>query len=355
VVIADLSTSNANAIYELGVRHALRPYTTIVMAEKQFKFPFDIGHLLIRSYEHLGKGIDAEEAERVREELKKAIQTLIEKQEVDSPVHTFLPHLAQPKGSAKSVIEAPSVESVADNTVVATDPSASELMTLFKEARADSNWRAATRLLKRLLVKMPTDEYLNQQLALATYKSKQPDTETALFEAKAILQTLNPENTTNAETLGLWGAVHKRLWEIKAEAIHLEAAIWAYEKGFYLKDDYYNGINFAFLLNVRASISERREAIADFVTAERIRRRVIPICEELLAKGIKDDEGNPDKEQEFWVQATLVEALNGIGERQKAQEGKAAAIAKAPEPWMVDSMNEQLEKLEGLLANAPAV
>ena len=28
VVIADLSTSNSNAFYELGVRHALRPYTT---------------------------------------------------------------------------------------------------------------------------------------------------------------------------------------------------------------------------------------------------------------------------------------------------------------------------------------
>ena len=30
VVIADLSTSNSNAFYELGVRHALRPYTTII-------------------------------------------------------------------------------------------------------------------------------------------------------------------------------------------------------------------------------------------------------------------------------------------------------------------------------------
>jgi hypothetical protein len=33
VVIADLSTANVNAFYELGIRHAMRPYTTIVMAE----------------------------------------------------------------------------------------------------------------------------------------------------------------------------------------------------------------------------------------------------------------------------------------------------------------------------------
>jgi hypothetical protein len=39
VVIADLSTSNANAFYELGVRHALRPHTTIVIAEQQMAYP----------------------------------------------------------------------------------------------------------------------------------------------------------------------------------------------------------------------------------------------------------------------------------------------------------------------------
>jgi hypothetical protein len=33
VVVADLSTSNKNAFYELGVRHALRPHTTVVVAE----------------------------------------------------------------------------------------------------------------------------------------------------------------------------------------------------------------------------------------------------------------------------------------------------------------------------------
>ena len=30
VVVADVSTYNCNAFYELGVRHALRPYTTII-------------------------------------------------------------------------------------------------------------------------------------------------------------------------------------------------------------------------------------------------------------------------------------------------------------------------------------
>ena len=34
LVIADLSTSNLNAAYELGVRHALKPRTTIIIAHR---------------------------------------------------------------------------------------------------------------------------------------------------------------------------------------------------------------------------------------------------------------------------------------------------------------------------------
>ena len=62
VVVADVSTANANAIYELGVRHALKPGTTVVLVETDFAFPFDINHLSILRYEHLGKDIGASEA-----------------------------------------------------------------------------------------------------------------------------------------------------------------------------------------------------------------------------------------------------------------------------------------------------
>src|SRR5436190_9897005 len=57
LVVADLSTSNLNAIFELGIRHALKPRATIIMAEKQFTSPFDVNHIVIRRYEHLGPDI----------------------------------------------------------------------------------------------------------------------------------------------------------------------------------------------------------------------------------------------------------------------------------------------------------
>lgn len=55
LVIADLSTYNVNAAFELGVRYGLRPQATIIVAEEQFKNPFDVGHIVIRRYQHLGK------------------------------------------------------------------------------------------------------------------------------------------------------------------------------------------------------------------------------------------------------------------------------------------------------------
>src|SRR5262245_50328250 len=93
VVIADLSTSNKNAYYELGVRHALRPYTTIVIFEDGIKtFPFDVNHVLIQQYHHMGEGIDFGEVERFRKVLTDVIVSVYGQspRRHDSPVYTFL-------------------------------------------------------------------------------------------------------------------------------------------------------------------------------------------------------------------------------------------------------------------------
>src|SRR5918997_1368867 len=102
------------------------------------------------------------------------------------------------------------------------------------------------------------DPFVVQQLALATYKAGKPDCLTPLHDAQEVLRRLDPEASSDPETLGLWGTINKRLWETKTlphdeRLAALQAAIWAHEKGFYLKNDYYNGINFAFLLSVRAA------------------------------------------------------------------------------------------------------
>src|SRR6516162_10830718 len=93
VVVADLSTSNKNAYYELGVRHALRPYTTVIICEDGIKtFPFDVNHVVVQQYRHLGEGIDYGEVERFRKVLTEIILAVYKQtpRAKDSPVYTFL-------------------------------------------------------------------------------------------------------------------------------------------------------------------------------------------------------------------------------------------------------------------------
>src|SRR5438874_490882 len=90
VVVADVSTMNPNAFYELGVRHALRPFTTIIVAESELTFPFDIGRNVIRRYRHLGEDIGFSEAQRFQKELSTAIKQIMAQPSDDSPVYAFL-------------------------------------------------------------------------------------------------------------------------------------------------------------------------------------------------------------------------------------------------------------------------
>src|SRR5262245_32793971 len=110
VVVTDLSTSNKNAFYELGVRHALRPYTTVVIAEDGMKaFPFDVNHVLVRQYHHLGEDIGFDEVMRFRKELTDAINIILKDKPPrdDSPVYSLLTKLAPP-ALQKAEIPSPS-------------------------------------------------------------------------------------------------------------------------------------------------------------------------------------------------------------------------------------------------------
>ncbi|HEB06498.1 MAG TPA: hypothetical protein ENI10_18195, partial [Halomonas sp.] len=99
LVIADISTGNVNAVYELGVRHALRPNSTIIMNEDRGKLYFDLNHINTFSYQHFGDDILAREAKRAVKELGELIGAVMAAQAVDSPVYTFLPKLISPRMS----------------------------------------------------------------------------------------------------------------------------------------------------------------------------------------------------------------------------------------------------------------
>jgi hypothetical protein len=338
LVIADLSTSNANAIYELGVRHALRPHTTIVMAEDKFAFPFDLNHVTIAKYEHLGKEIGYRTVMDMRRTLQEKIAVALEDATLDSPVFFFLPRLSGTEGAAAPAPAAAS-PSASDERSLA------DLLASFKEAKAEvqqpADWRIVVERLQPLRKLQPNDPYVLQQLALATYKSQHPDPLTALHRAKEVLAPLKPDTSADAETIGLWGAIHKRVWDVTQDRAVLDKAIRSYAKGYFIRDDYYNGINFAFLLNVRASTETGDDAIADRVLARRIRTEVLALC---------DIPPTASRDDAFWISATKVEALMGLGQTAEAEALKARIVNEEPKPapWMVQAMESQLAKLAAL-------
>jgi MAP3K TRAFs-binding domain len=376
VVVADVSTSNRNALYELGVRHALRPYTTVIVAEEMMmKSPtFDLSHIVIRKYRHLGEDIGVSEAKRFTAELTAAIQSIMAmkpEHRGDSPVYKFIERLTPPSISAAIRAAVPAASST-ENVAGTATPVHSELIQRVDEARTKGDWVKARMLLEEIRdmrragasetsagqqVENPEDPDVLQRLALATYKSKYPTSEEALKAARDLLKLLEPQTTNDTETLGLWGSVHKRLWELTKDSNYLDEAVRAYERGFYLRNDHYNGINYAYLLNERAAHPIGfAEAVADFVQARRVRKEVTSICNQWLESNAPTaplPPGSKFPEKRYWVLATLAEAQIGLEEEALGQQRLEEAFAAAPEGWMKESTQEQVTKLKGLLAASP--
>jgi len=188
------------------------------------------------------------------------------------------------------------------------------------------------------------DDYIVQQLALATYKSEHPDPESALRGAEKIIEYLKPHGSFDTETLGLWAAVHKRLYEITKDSASLEEALFALERGFYVKRDYYNGINLAFMLDVKAVESNTELKNELRAVARHVRRNVKNICQTAL----EDPELSDD--EKYWILVTLYEVCVGLGEEDEALKWKEKAGEAAAEAWMVQTTDEQISKLRVLLS-----
>ncbi len=141
----------------------------------------------------------------------------------------------------------------------------------------------------------------------------------------------------------------------------LDEAVRAYARGYYIKTDYYNGINYAFVLDVRASCSEGDEALADRVLARRVRADVLKISDRLLQAAPRCPTRSADSDEPFWIAATKVEALLGLGRRDEADLLKTEIVEKerlrlikaggdgTASQWTAASLNDQLKKLGELL------
>ncbi len=342
IVLADISTLNANVMWELGVRHALKPFHTLMICEKeQMKsVPFDINHFIIHEYAHTEDGIPNKEVIRFIPYLKEIVQKMLSQHpQPDNPVYTFLDlntaalNVGNQAGSFINLMQ--KAEKLKDQKRF------SEAIELFENAKVIAANNMTLRDNLSLII---------SRIALCTYKDDEANSEN-LQNAFTILEELNPNNTLDVEVLGLSGAIQKRLNEVNNDDESLEKAIDFYSRGFFQKQDYYNGINAAYMLYKKASIQKQKND-DDFeeskTEADSIRNKVLKI-----ALALENTAGfATDNKNDVWVLFTIAEAYNYKMDatKMKEYENKAFAFAeKTDQAFAKKSYEDQKQKIKEIM------
>lgn len=368
-VIADLSTLNANVFYELGVRHAQKPNTTIIIAESVLmqKIPFDLSSFVIHQYEHGGEEIAAVEVTRFVDHLEQLLRKILAQEEkrrrspagserlADSPVYTFLKDMAPPNYELTTQLEPPPWVPPGERAQERDDGTRSlaKLIDRAEAAKKAKQYAQAIELFREAMGDgEKPDLFLAQRLALVTYKEGELHddpkvAERALFDAEDILaRYCAPRISTDPETLGLSGAITKRLFEITGDIEYLDKSIAFYERGFYVKQDYYNGINVAFMYTQRAALlPDVVDAIVSYGHGNMIRKKVAEICEELIA----DEAAFQRRGDREWVYMSLAEAYQGQGLTDD-EARLASKIEREASEFGKDSYESQRTKLADAIA-----
>jgi hypothetical protein len=98
--VADLTTANPNVFYELGIRHAARPATTLAIFAKSTRLPFDVNFVRALAYELApGNAFTDAEAGPLRSTIEAKLRDLrdLARQGVtDSPVYQLLSDFGPP-------------------------------------------------------------------------------------------------------------------------------------------------------------------------------------------------------------------------------------------------------------------
>ena len=323
VVIADISTFNPNAIYELGVRHTLRPFSTIIIKEDEGKIPFDIGHNRIINYKHLGNEISEQEVKKCVPQLRDLIKGVIEVPRVDSPLYTYIPQTKQPTISEEEIRSIIGELKANEETIYALTEKAMKAMDAKNFAEAEKLW-------EKLSKKAENDKYYIQQQALCRYKSEYPSKLRALTDALSIMEKI--ENPSDTETYGIMGAIYKRLWEETKDNSYLDSAVESYKKGWNQYKDYYTGENYANCMFMKSKVLEGDLKTHSKVEAELTFQEIINIILKSL------DEVEP--EEIMWKYATLSNSYLALKQPNEADKYEKLFREQNPSQWQVDTFKK---------------
>jgi len=354
--VADLTTANPNVFYELGIRHAARPATTLAIFAKSTRLPFDVNFVRALAYELApGNAFTDAEAGPLRSTIEAKLRDLrdLARQGVtDSPVYQLLSDFGPPDISRlktdvfrdralysnqrkSSLAQARRKGDLAGLIAIEKELGdldgceAGVLVDLFLSYRAVKAWDNMIALYSRLPAALERSTMMREQYALALNRAKRPQ------EAIAALDALVQERGPSSETLGILGRVYKDLWARAVEAGnnalargYLKQAIEAYKRGFESDwRDAFPGINAVTLLDIEGSAESQAH-----------KQELLPVVRFAVQQRLKG--GTPD----YWDYATLLELAVLASDEQEAAERLSDALAHVREPkWEPESTANNLE------------
>lgn len=336
LVVADISTFNPNAIYELGIRHAVKPFSTIIIKEEEGRIPFDLDHSRIFHYKHLGEDIGVDEAERCKNALFHKIKLVTNSSLIDSPLYDFIRDVNPPvipHAEYKRIIGELAKR---ETNIFAIVEKAKDHMLADEFVEAANLWEKAVRA-------VPSEDYFLQQQALAIYKSKSPSEYTALTDALRIIEKLAPNGESNdPETLGLMGAIYKRMWLLNSDIELLKRAMEFYEKGFQISGDSYTGENYALCLNLIAKDeADEDEATYYIISAKKVRKKILNTLEK-IETSIENGNITPDIK---WAIATLSNCYFGLGDNTKGEKLEELFMTLSEASWEIETFQQNKRTL----------
>ena len=362
IVVADLTLANPNVFYELGIRHAARPYATILMFAKVSGLPFDVAPLRAIPYTLDSGKLTDESRVALRATLTERLKAARESSLDDSPLFQLIeeyPGIALPHDATESFRDrANKVLSTkqAMDAIVHSDSADAEKQVRLGEVQASIGVESApAELLVDLLLAYRGAQGLSQMIDLVALMPKQmqqavPIRQQLAFalnrrnegndrrEAQRVLLELVDEYGASPETCGILGRTYKDEYEeqlaagrrARADGALAEAISW-YAKGFDADPrDFYPGINLLTLLTRRGNAEDQARV-----------KELYPVVSFAVAR-----RGGMNA-SDYWGVATALE-LFVIGEDwPQASRAAARAVTLDSESWMVDSTVKNLGILRG--------
>jgi hypothetical protein len=280
--VADLTAANANVFYELGVRHAARPYSTVLLLAAGERLPFDVQSLRCVRY---GLNEDGTPSDPIAAcaSITQALQAAA-KATTDSPVfqlvdgfpaaeldprrmEAFREQARTAQNLQEKIAGVDSLEvlkAIEGGLGTIANAPTEAVMSLFIAYRDAQAWPEVIRLADLMFPPLRESVRVREQLGMALNRDGQGD------RAERVLLDLIQERGPSNETLGILGRVYKDRWKKAREKNDLpertrallDKAIETYQRGFEVDwRDPYPGVNVLTLMEWRTEQDGHRDLL----------------------------------------------------------------------------------------------